>query len=88
MKKNGLIFMCYISLLACFSSSHAGSNNGYTSAANVYSGSSSHSWFGGGVEYVLAKWKEEAKQAKVPETAPTPPSDVPNANAEPEAATQ
>ncbi len=37
----------------------AGSNNGYTTAANVYTGSSSRTWFGAGVSHVLAEWKKE-----------------------------
>lgn len=37
----------------------AGSNNGYTTAANVYTGSSSQTWYGGGVAFVLAKWRKE-----------------------------
>jgi len=34
-------------------------SNGYTTAANVYTGSSSRTWYGGGVAYVLAEWKKE-----------------------------
>ncbi len=39
----------------------AGSNNGYTTATNVYSGSSSLGWYGGGVKYWLAEWKKESE---------------------------
>jgi len=59
-----------------FSSSFAiaGSNNGYTTAANVYSASSSRGWYGGGVAHVLAEWKKErsdaAAGAKVEPPAP------------------
>lgn len=68
MKKEVLTFMSCVALLASFSSTKAGSNNGYTSAANVYSGSSSHSWFGGGVDYVLSEWrKEKEDKLKAPE---------------------
>ena len=42
----------------------AGSNNGYTTAANVYTGSSSRTWYGGGVAFVLAEWKNERAMAK------------------------
>lgn len=70
MKKHVLIFMSCLALLSSFSSVNAGPNNGYTSAANVYSGSSSHSWFGGGVDYVLGEWRKEKedkiKAAEVP----------------------
>lgn len=48
----------------------AGSNNGYTSAANVYTGSSSRTWFGTGVAHVLAKWK---KERAIPKSVPVEP---------------
>ncbi len=63
-------------LLAAFLSSSnvalAGPNNGYTTAANVYSGSSSRGWYGGGVAHVLAGWKAEADAKSKPETVIEP----------------
>jgi hypothetical protein len=50
----------------------AGSNNGYTTAANVYTGSSSQTWYGGGVVFVLAEWKKEAASPIIEETVSKP----------------
>ena len=70
----------------------AGSNNGYTTAANVYSGSSSRGWYGGGVAHVLAEWKKEkamaaatpapVEPAAAKEPAPVPASEEPTENAD------
>lgn len=64
-------------LLSSSSFAIAGSNNGYTTAANVYSVSSSRGWYGGGVAHVLAEWKKErsdaAAAAKVEPSAPVAP---------------
>lgn len=60
MKNQVIKALSLLTLLAvAFTTASAGSNNGYTTAANVYSGSSSRSWFGGGVEHVLAQWRME-----------------------------
>lgn len=64
MKNIGLICICSMSFLGLYSSTSADSSNGYTTAANVYTGSSSRSWFGGGVDYVLAEWRKEDKLSK------------------------
>jgi len=64
--KNSLIKTLLItSFLIGSSLAIAGSNNGYTTAANVYSGSSSRTWFGAGVAHVLAEWKKERTMPKV-----------------------
>jgi len=68
-------------LTAFLSSSNfviAGSNNGYTTAANVYSGSSSRGWYGGGVAHVLAGWKAEADAKSKPATIIEPVIEVPD----------
>ncbi len=57
-----------LSSLLITPTTHAGSNNGYTTAANVYTGSSSRSWFGGGTAYAIAQWKAE-RQAATPSPA-------------------
>ena len=63
--KNSLIKTLVItSLLIGPSLAIAGSNNGYTSAANVYTGSSSRTWFGAGGAHVLAEWKKERAISK------------------------
>jgi len=63
--KNSLINTVLISFLLTVSNlAIAGSNNGYTTAANVYTGSSSRTWYGGGVAFVLAEWKKERAMAK------------------------
>lgn len=49
----------------------AGSNNGYTTAANVYSGSSSRGWYGGGVAHTLAGWKNKQEKVATPAETPT-----------------
>ncbi len=80
--KNSLIKTLLItSFLMGSSLAIAGSNNGYTSAANVYSGSSSRTWFGAGVAHVLAEWK---KERAIPETAPVEPAveEQPSSNAD------
>jgi hypothetical protein len=59
MKKYLFHILFYISLLASFSHVIADSNNGYTTAANIYSGSSSRGWYGGGVAYQLAEWRKK-----------------------------
>jgi hypothetical protein len=63
MKK--ILFTMLVSLALLFTSAgvNAGSNNGYTTAANVYSGSSSRTWYGGGVQHALALWRMEADVA-------------------------
>lgn len=43
----------------------ASPNNGYTTAANVYSGSASRSWFGGGTAYAIAQWKSEREASSI-----------------------
>ncbi len=45
-------------LLAC-STGSATAANGYTTGANVYTGSASRSWFGGGTAYAIEQWKAE-----------------------------
>ncbi len=60
MKKHILKTLCLQALLFTSIGVNAGSNNGYTTAANVYSGSSSRTWYGGGVQHVLAEWRKEA----------------------------
>ncbi len=78
--KNSLIKTLLItSLLIGPSLAIAGSNNGYTSAANVYTGSSSRTWFGAGVAHVLAEWKKERNAPiKAEESAaPVPASEEP-----------
>jgi hypothetical protein len=59
-------------LLSSSSFAIAGSNNGYTTAANVYSGSSSRGWYGGGVAHVLAEWKKERSDAAAKVEPPAP----------------
>ncbi len=70
--KNNVINTLLISslLLASSSTLLAGSNNGYTTAANVYSGSSSQGWYGGGVQYWLAKWQQEKMAPAAVEAVP------------------
>jgi hypothetical protein len=70
-----------IVLFSSFSFSFADSNNGYTTAANVYSGSSSRTWFGAGVAHVLAEWK---KERAMPEITPVEPAveEQPSSDAE------
>ncbi|MGV6817389.1 MAG: hypothetical protein ACWA44_09020 [Thiotrichales bacterium] len=46
----------------------ASPNNGYTTAANVYSGSASRSWFGGGTAYAISQWKAERQAASIVES--------------------
>jgi hypothetical protein len=77
-------------LLSSSSVALADSNNGYTTAANVYSGSSSRGWYGGGVAHVLAEWKKEkamaaatpapVEPATAKEPAPVPASEEPTEN--------
>ncbi len=55
-----------IVLFSSFSFSFADSNNGYTTAANVYTGSSSRTWYGGGVAHVLSQWRKESGNASRP----------------------
>ncbi len=57
--KNSLLKILLITSLFGSSVAIAGSNNGYTTAANVYTGSSSRTWYGGGVAFVLSEWKKE-----------------------------
>ncbi len=74
-KTLGITTIIFISSLPAL---HAGSNNGYTTAANVYSGSASRSWFGGGTAYAIAQWKAEraaAVSATAADTATPPTSD-------------
>ena len=74
-KTLGITTILFLSSLPAL---HAGSNNGYTTAANVYSGSASRSWFGGGTAYAIAQWKAEraaAVSATPTETATPPTSD-------------
>ncbi|MEB8430679.1 hypothetical protein OO007_00435 [Cocleimonas sp. KMM 6892] len=59
MKYSLIKLLVALLFLASSSLSVAGSNNGYTSAANVYTGSSSRTWYGGGVAFVLSEWKKE-----------------------------
>lgn len=69
--KYSLISTVFITgLLIGSSQVSAGSNNGYTSAANVYTGSASRTWFGAGVAHVLAEWKNERAEAESAEAAP------------------
>ena len=71
-------------LAALLSSSNialAGPNNGYTTAANVYSGSSSRGWYGGGVAHVLAGWKAEADAKSKPAAVTEPVSAEPTKEA-------
>jgi hypothetical protein len=65
--KNSLLKILLITSLFGSSVAIAGSNNGYTTAANVYTGSSSRTWYGGGVAFVLSEWK---KERSVPNVAP------------------
>lgn len=55
MKINYTKGLLLTALLSSSSFAIAGSNNGYTTAANVYSGSSSRGWYGGGIAHVLAE---------------------------------
>ncbi len=64
-KTLGIIAVLFLSTLPAL---HAGSNNGYTTAANVYSGSASRSWFGGGTAYAIAQWKAERAAASASTT--------------------
>ena len=66
--KKSLLKPCLIICLSSFGSVNAGSNNGYTTAANVYSGSSSLGWYGGGVAYRLAEWRKKEDVAEEPDT--------------------
>ena len=59
MMKKSLLNTCLIIGLVSFSFANAGSNNGYTTGANLYTGSSSRGWYGGGVAYRLAEWRKE-----------------------------
>jgi hypothetical protein len=69
--KNSLIKTLLVtSFLIGSSLAIAGSNNGYTSAANVYTGSSSRTWFGAGVAHVLAEWKKERAMPKIAPVEP------------------
>lgn len=78
--KNSLIKTLIItSLLVGSGLAIAGSNNGYTTAANVYTGSSSRTWFGAGVEHVLAEWKKETNTPEKVET-PAPATEEPVTN--------
>jgi len=54
--------------LSSFTPANADSNNGYTSGANVYTGSSSRGWYGGGVAYRLAEWRKKEDVAEEPDT--------------------
>ncbi len=62
--KKSLLNTCLIISLASFSSTHARSNNGYTTGANLYTGSSSRGWYGGGVAYQLAEWRKKEDVAE------------------------
>lgn len=64
MKSNITKISFSLFFLICAHTVSAGSNNGYTSAANVYTGSSSRTWYGGGVAHVLAEWRKERELAK------------------------
>lgn len=78
--KNKLIKILLIStFLAGSGMAAAGSNNGYTTAANVYTGSSSRTWYGGGVAFVLAEWKKETKTTEKVDT-PDPAIEEPVTN--------
>lgn len=70
MKKNVINTLLITLLLASSGILVAGSNNGYTTAANVYSGSSSQGWYGGGVQYWLAKWQQEKIASAAAEPVP------------------
>lgn len=70
-------FLVTFTTVALFAVSplHAGANNGYTTAANVYTGSSSRSWFGGGTAWAISQWKAERQAtvtAPAAEEAPAP----------------
>lgn len=84
MKKSFIKTLLMTALLTSPSFAIAGSNNGYTTAANVYSGSSSRGWYGGGVAHVLAEWKKERSAAtKVEPPAPVAPvSEEPATNSD------
>jgi len=69
MKKILFTMLGSLALLFTSGSVNAGSNNGYTTAANVYSGSSSRTWYGGGVQHALALWRMEADVAAKQEAA-------------------
>jgi outer membrane biosynthesis protein TonB len=51
---------------------YAGSNNGYTTGANLYTGSTSRTWYGGGVDYVLGEWRKEADMAAAEQSQAVP----------------
>jgi hypothetical protein len=70
MKKNVINTLLITLLLASSGILVAGSNNGYTTAANVYSGSSSQGWYGGGVQYWLEKWQQEKIASAAAEAVP------------------
>lgn len=90
-------------LITGLSVANANSNHGYTTAANVYSGSSSRGWYGGGVNYVLTQWRmerdvpevEKAAAESIKATDTTSPLneeqpetvDTPSAEAQPESVT-
>ena len=67
MNKN-ISITCLIICLSSFTPANADSNNGYTSGANVYTGSSSRGWYGGGVAYRLAEWRKKEDVAEEPDT--------------------
>ncbi len=72
MKKNFMKTLLIAVFLSGSGFALAGSNNGYTTAANVYTGSSSQTWYGGGVAFVLAEWKKEAASPMVEDAASQP----------------
>ncbi len=85
MKKKFIKALSLLTVAAAFNAASANTNSGYTTAANVYSGSSSHSWFGGGVEHVLAQWRMEkdvpAEKEAVPESTDATNTDAPSTDA-------
>ncbi len=94
MKNNVLNILLIITLSLSTSVTVAGSNNGYTTAANIYLGSSSRGWYGGGVAYRLAEWRKEAdklsNEAKSEDVieATSPSSETPKDNIAATQATQ